>query len=121
MGALLAMALVLTYFMEPGDTAAYTYSQLLTDAAGAKVDGVVQDGNTLTITFIGTSETQTAIVPSDNVNVYAEVCAAAGAEPGPSCEITYEAVPESATGGILTLVITAFLRLSARARWARMR
>jgi cell division protease FtsH len=108
-GALLAMALILTYFMDSNEGQAYTYSQLLSDAAAGEVKGVVQDGVTLTVSFKDTSETQTAIIPSDNVNVFAEVCAATGNEPGPSCPISFEAVPESATGGILTLIITAFL------------
>ncbi len=61
------------------------------------------------MTLAGSDTAKTAIVPSDQINVYEEVCAAAGAASLAECGITYEAVEESATGGILTLLISALL------------
>ena len=108
-GALFAMALLWTYLMDTQEGPAYTYSDLLTDAAAGNVTGVTQDGTTLTVSFEGSDTTKTAIVPSDQVNVFDEVCAASGADSLASCEITYEAVAESATGQWLGLLISALL------------
>ncbi len=108
-GALFAMALLWTYLMDTNEGPAYTYSQLLTDASNGKVEGVTQDGTTLTVSFKASEATKTAIVPSDQVNVFAEVCAASGATGLADCDITYEAVAESATGQWLGLLISALL------------
>ena len=108
-GALFAMALLWTYLMDSNQGPVYTYSQLLTDAAAGKVDKVSQDGTTLTVTLVGSGEPKTAIVPSENVNVYQEVCDASGASSLATCDIKYEAVAESATGQWIGLLISALL------------
>ncbi len=107
--ALFAMALLWTYLMDDTAGPAYTYSDLLADAEAGNVDEVTQDGTTLTVTLAGSDTAKTAIIPSDQINVYEEVCAATGAASLAECSITYEAVEESATGGILTLLISALL------------
>jgi len=103
------MALLWTYLMDTNEGPAYTYSQLLSDAQAGKVTSVTQDGTTLTIAFEGTDTTKTAIVPSENINVFEEVCAATGNPPGASCPVAFEAVAESATGQWLGLLISALL------------
>jgi cell division protease FtsH len=106
--ALFAMAMLWTYLMGSGGEEAYPYSQLLEDAANDKVVSVQQDGTTLTVELVGEAEPVTAVVPSDNINVFVEVCAAAGT-PGPSCSIEYEAVAASGTGQLLGYLITALV------------
>jgi cell division protease FtsH len=108
-GALFAMALLWTYLMNPEDGPAYTYSQLLADAEAGHVEAVTQDGTTLTVTLEGSETTKTAIVPSDNINVFAEVCAASGAPSQAECGITFEAVAESATGQWIGVLIASLL------------
>ncbi len=103
------MALLWTYLMDTNEGPAYTYSQMLADAQAGKVTSVTQDGTTLTIAFEGTDTTKTAIVPSENINVFAEVCAATGNTPGSDCPVAFEAVAESATGQWLGLLISALL------------
>jgi cell division protease FtsH len=107
--ALFAMAMLWTYLMGSGDEEAYPYSQLLEDAAAGKVQSVQQDGTTLSVKLAGQNDPVTAVVPSDNINVLAEVCAAAGSTPGPSCPIKYEAVAASGTGQLLGYLITALV------------
>jgi cell division protease FtsH len=108
-GALFAMALLWTYLMDSNEGPAYTYSQLLTDAENGIVETVTQDGTTLTVTFTNSDQTKTAIVPSDNINVFSEVCDASGAASMASCQITYEAVAESATGQWIGVLIASLL------------
>ncbi|HEY7452609.1 MAG TPA: ATP-dependent metallopeptidase FtsH/Yme1/Tma family protein, partial [Candidatus Limnocylindria bacterium] len=108
-GALFAMALLWTYLMDSSEGPAYTYSQMLTDASNGTVESITQDGTTLTVQLTTSSDPKTVIVPSDNINVFAEVCAASGATSQASCEIEFEAVAESATGQWLGLLVTALL------------
>ncbi|MEX1277467.1 MAG: AAA family ATPase, partial [Chloroflexota bacterium] len=103
------MALLWTYLMDSEAGPAYTYSDLLADAQVGKVETITQDGITLTVKLEGASEPKTTVVPSDNINVYTEVCAATGSDPGPSCPIEYEAVIPSATGGIIFSLISILL------------
>ncbi|HET9498455.1 MAG TPA: ATP-dependent zinc metalloprotease FtsH [Candidatus Limnocylindria bacterium] len=103
------MALLWTYLMSPEDGPPYTYSQLLADAEAGIVTGVTQDGTTLTVSFENSDATKTAIVPSDNINVFAEVCAAAGAPSQAECGISFEAVAESATGQWIGVLIASLL------------
>jgi cell division protease FtsH len=107
--ALFAMALLWTYLMDSNEGPAYTYSQLLTDAENGIVESVTQDGTTLTVTLEGQDTPKTANVPSDNINVFAEVCEASGAPSLASCQITYEAVAESATGQWIGVLIASLL------------
>jgi cell division protease FtsH len=107
--ALFAMALLWTYLMDDTAGPAYTYSDLLADAEAGKVTSVTQDGTTLTVMLDGSDTAKTAIIPSDQINVYEEICAASNAPSLGQCDIAYEAVEESATGGILTLLISALL------------
>lgn len=90
-----------------GDSSSYPYSQLIAEAAAGRVQSITQDGLTLSVTMTDRLE-QTVIVPSDAVNVYAEVCAASGAELA-DCEIRYEARAPSETGSLISLLITALL------------
>jgi ATP-dependent Zn protease len=91
---------------EPSSSA-YPYSQLIEDASAGRVMEVLQQGLELTVVLTDRTEHQ-ATVASDAVNVYAEVCSAAGEEFA-SCSIRYEAIPVSQTGSIVSLLITAIL------------
>jgi hypothetical protein len=72
------------------------------------VAAIEQEGTELTVSFVGQSETRIARVASESINVYAEVCAAAGAEIG-SCPISYVVHQPSEAGSVVTLLITALL------------
>jgi ATP-dependent Zn protease len=85
----------------------YPYSQLIADAAARRVMDVRQQGLELTVTLADGAQQRTTVA-SESVNVYAEVCAAAGKELG-SCSIRYEVVPASQTGSIVSLLITSLL------------
>lgn len=91
---------------EEGPT--YAYSQLMADAAAGRVDAIHQDGTRLTVRLTGEQEPRLAHIASESVNVYAEACAAAGAELG-ECPIEYTVVGRSERGQWLSLVISALL------------
>jgi cell division protease FtsH len=107
--AVFGLALLWTYFVGNTTPPAYTYSQLLKDAAAGRVSDVVQDGTRLTVTLSTDTNPRTVVVPSSFVNVRAEVCAAAGSTDPGNCPVTYSAVEESAAGQWLGILITAFL------------
>ena len=56
----------------------------------------------------GESEPRSATIASESINVYAEVCTAAGSALG-ECPIEYTARAPSAAGSMLTLLVTALL------------
>ncbi|MEO8509877.1 MAG: ATP-dependent zinc metalloprotease FtsH [Chloroflexota bacterium] len=108
--AVFGLALVWTYFLEPDQQAAYTYTQLLTDTKDGNVDKVVQDGTRLSVTLTGqVDQPRTVIVPSQFINVREELCAAAGSSNPADCQLNYSAVEESAAGQWLGLLVTALL------------
>jgi hypothetical protein len=77
--AIFGLALLWTYLVEGEASSQYSYSQLLADAAGGKVETVVQEGTQLTVTLRGAAEPRVVTIAPEAINVYAEVCAAAGA------------------------------------------
>ena len=109
--AVFGLALLWTYLVDNSSTPPYTYSQLLEDARSdpSKIESVIQDGEKLIVTLDGQAEPKTVIVPTQFIDVQQRICDAAGAGPGVACPITVGAVEPSAAGGILTLLITAFL------------
>ncbi|HLE88921.1 MAG TPA: cell division protein FtsH, partial [Candidatus Limnocylindria bacterium] len=108
--AVFGLALLWTYIVPSNPTAAYTYSQLLKDAGQGKVMSVTQDGTRLAVNLKNDARNPLAVVvPSEFINVNAEVCAAAGSSDLATCTITYAAVEESAAGQWIGLLITAFL------------
>jgi cell division protease FtsH len=107
--AVFGLALLWTYIVDSDTAAPYTYSQLLRDAGADKVLSVEQDGTRLTVKLENTNEPLAVVVPSEFVNVNAEVCAAAGSTDLATCSIDYSAVEESAAGQWIGLLITAFL------------
>lgn len=107
--ALLGLAVLWTYLAAEPDLPSYPYSEMLADASAERVETIVQQGTQLTVTLRGTAEPRTVQVASDSVNVYAEVCAASGNAPGPSCPIQYEVVAPSETGQVLGYLISALV------------
>ncbi|MEO8247194.1 MAG: hypothetical protein ABI622_08775, partial [Chloroflexota bacterium] len=110
--AVFGLALLWTYIVDNSSAPPYTYSQLMVDAAAGKVDSVTQDGTKLSVVVGGnTQNPKTAVVSSELIDVRADLCAAVGAANPAECvaSVKYGAVEESAAGGILTLLITAFL------------
>jgi cell division protease FtsH len=108
--AVFGLALVWTYFLEPDQQAAYTYTQLLTDTKDGNVEKVVQDGTRLSVTLNGqVDQPRTVIVPSQFINVREELCAASGTTNPADCQLNYSAVEESAAGQWLGLLVTALL------------
>jgi ATP-dependent Zn protease len=102
------LALLWTYLDGGSEAPTYPYSQLLADAASGRVDSIIQDGTRLTVTLTGESEPRSVAVASESVNVYAEVCAAAGAELG-ECPIEYTALGTSEAGQWFGLLISTLL------------
>jgi cell division protease FtsH len=108
--AVFGLALLWTYIVEGESQTPYTYHQLLLDAGNpGKIASIEQDGTRLSVKIKGDSQPRTVVVPSEFVNVNAEVCAASGASDLASCRIDYSAVEESTAGQWLGLLITAFL------------
>ncbi len=111
--AVFGLALLWTYIVDSGPTQQYTYSQMLQDAASHNVTAITQDDTKLTVVLNNdTNAAKTVIVPTTgNVNVYADVCAAAGTPNPADCAkiIKFEAVQASAAGGIVTTLIISIL------------
>ena len=108
--AVFGLALLWTYFVEQKPSDVYTYGNLLRDAKNGVVTSVVQDGTRLTVVLNkDTAHPKTVVVPSQFINVNAEVCSAAGTTDLATCSVDYSAVEESAAGQWLGLLITAFL------------
>jgi cell division protease FtsH len=109
--AVFGMALLWTYLVDPNsETGAYTYSELLQDAAGNKVKAVEQDGTTLSVVLTSDiNNPRVVIVPSEFVNVREELCAAVGSSNPGTCSISYSAVQEGAAGQVLFQLLFAFL------------
>ena len=103
------LALAWTYLDESNQGPSYPYSALLADARAGKVQSITQDGLELSVGLVDAPELRTVFVASGSINVYAEVCAATGTEPGPDCSIRFAVVGESPTGQWIGLLITAFL------------
>ncbi len=109
--AVFGLALLWTYLVDSSSGPAYTYSQLLQDAKKGDIESVTQDGTKLTVALKGVEQPKSAVVASAFIDVRADLCAAVGAANPADCADTvdYRSVEESAAGGILTLLITAFL------------
>jgi len=63
----------------------------------------------LRVWLVNADNPREVFVASDSINVYAEVCAATGRQPGPDCGIRYEVVGASQTGQWIGLLITSLL------------
>ena len=85
--AVFGLALLWTYIVESNPTKPYTYSQLLRDASQDKVLSVEQDGTRLSVKLKNTTDPVAVVVPSEFVNVNAEVCEAAGTADLGACSI----------------------------------
>ncbi len=108
--AVFGLALLWTYVAGSTEPQAYTYGQLLDDARANKVETVTQDGTTLNVKLKGSDKPQAVVIPSDQINYRAEICAAAGApNAGDACPIQYAAIEPSAAGQWVGLLITALL------------
>jgi hypothetical protein len=107
--AVFGLAMAWDYLTADGEGTSYAYSAMLADAGAGKVVSISQEGTQLAVLLVGESAPRTVFVASDAVNVYAEVCAATGKQPGPDCAIQYEVTQPSATGEWVGLLITAFL------------
>jgi ATP-dependent Zn protease len=103
------LALAWDYLAADGEGTSYAYSAMLADAGAGRVVSVSQEGTQLAVHLAGESALRTVFVASDAVNVYAEVCAATGKQPGGDCAIQYEVTQPSASGQWIGLIITAFL------------
>jgi ATP-dependent Zn protease len=106
--AVFVLAMVWSYVVNDGAQADHAYSELLAKASTGDVVSISQDDKQLSVTVAGQAEPWIFNVATESVNVYAEVCAAAGAELG-NCPIAYRAVAPSSSGSIVTLLITSLL------------
>jgi cell division protease FtsH len=98
---------VLWTFMGDGDPAReYSYGQLLEDARNGEVTEILQEGQQITAQ-IGEEE-RVSTAPSSETSVYADLGCTTGNAGNFNCE-NFKAAEPSATGGILTLLITALL------------
>jgi cell division protease FtsH len=100
---------VLWTFMSDGQAAnEISYGQLILDAREGGVSKIVQEGTRITATLPG-GEERVAVIPSDFTNVFGDLgCGPDGTASQFNCA-NFDVRPESAAGGILTLLITAFL------------
>jgi ATP-dependent Zn protease len=105
---LFGLVLLWTYTTNGTEAPAYPYSQLLADAAAGTVDAITQDGTRLAVTLRGVNEPRVVTIASETINVYAEVCAAAGSPLG-QCPIEYAVMEESVAGQWVGLLITSLL------------
>ena len=103
------LAVAWDYLAADDEGTSYAYSAMLADAAAGRVVSISQEGTQLAVLLAGESARRTVFVASDAVNVYAEVCAASGKQPGPDCAIRYQVTQPSASGQWIGLFITAFL------------
>lgn len=106
--AIFGLAIIWDYVSDGTEAPTYSYSQLLADAKAGEVVAITQAGTHLTVTRRGESEPLSVTVASESINVYADVCAAAGAQLG-DCPIDYAVVDASPAGQIVTLLITSLL------------
>ena len=102
------LALLWTYTTDDNEAPSYPYSQLLADAAAGNVQAITQNGTRLAVRIRGENEPRLVTVASESINVYAEVCAAAGVPLG-QCPIEYTVVEESAAGQWVGLLVTSLL------------
>jgi ATP-dependent Zn protease len=107
--AIAGLAIAWDYLATDDEGTSYAYSAMLADAGAGRVVSISQEGTQLAVLLAGESARRTVFVASDAVNVYAEVCAASGKQPGPDCAIQYEVTQPSASGQWIGLIITAFL------------
>ena len=103
--AVFGLAVLWTFMGDGGDTPQYSYGQLIADARAGDVTQVTKEGLRLTATIDG--QDQTAVVPSELTNVFADL--GCPDNPGEFNCANFTATEESAAGGILTLLITALL------------
>jgi ATP-dependent Zn protease len=108
--AVFGLAMAWTAVHESERKPSYPYSSLLADARAGKVVQINQDGLELTVWVEGSeAPSHTVYVASDAINVYAEVCAAAGTAAGPDCPILFSVSGESQSGKWVGLIITSLL------------
>jgi cell division protease FtsH len=108
--AVFGLALLWTYIVDSSAGEPYTYTMLLQDAKKGDIKSVTQDGTKLTVVLNGaTDKPKTAIVPSLNLNYRAEICEAAGTPNPADCTVNFQAVEESAAGGILATLLVSML------------
>jgi ATP-dependent Zn protease len=86
----------------------HAYSEMLAKASTGDVVSITQDAKQLSVTVAGQPEPWIVNVATESVNVYAEVCAAAGAELG-DCPISYRVSEENTAAPLVTLLITSLL------------
>ncbi|MCC6617897.1 MAG: ATP-dependent zinc metalloprotease FtsH [Chloroflexi bacterium] len=94
-----------------GDTTSaneISYGKLIEGARSGEITKIVQQGSQLTGTRAAGGEV-TAIRPSDLTNVFEDLGCGSGGNPGSFDCAAFNVKPESAAGGILTLLITALL------------
>jgi ATP-dependent Zn protease len=108
LAALIVLAVVWYGLESETDTNERAYSEMLADAAAGDIASIEQEGAEVTVTLTDGSEYIT-YVETEAVNVYAEACAAAGTEPGPSCTIAYTVTIESSSSQWLGVVISSLL------------
>ncbi len=105
--AVFGLAVLWTFMSDPQSSQEISYGELLAAAQAGDVSEITQQGTTLTATKNG--QQVSAAIPSELTNVYADLGCSPGGNPG-SFECTeFSVEPESAAGGILTLLISALL------------
>jgi cell division protease FtsH len=109
--AVFGLALLWTYIVDNNAPAAYTYSQLLKDAAKGDVTSITQNSTDLSVVLNNDTQNPKSVVVSDvgNVDVYQQVCDAAGTPNLANCTIQYSAIEPSAAGSIITTLIISIL------------
>lgn len=84
------------------------YSDLVQRASQGDVEAVIQEGTDLAVTFRDEAAPR-AVTVSEQLNVWQELCAAAGTTEAGACAIRYEFREPSEAGSFLGLLISALL------------
>ncbi len=102
------LALLWTYIVDTNSAATYSYSQLLRDAK--QVTSIEQDGTKLTVVLNNDANNpRISAVASTAIDVYQQVCDAAGAPDISSCPIEYTAVAPDEAGSFLSTILISLL------------
>jgi len=107
--AVFGLAVLWTFMGDSGNAENYPYGQLIADARDGKISEITQDGLRVTAKMNSGGADKTAIRPSELANVLDDIGCTGGGDPGAFDCSNFNAVEESAAGGILTLLITALL------------
>jgi hypothetical protein len=106
--AALILVLLVSCSTSTADAEIMAYSDLAGRASQGDVAAVVQEGDELSVTLRGEADPVTVVV-GEQLNVWQELCAAAGTPEAGVCTIRYEFRDPSGAGSLVGLLISSLL------------